>query len=217
MRHGRLACVLAASAALAAPAGAHGAALQPLKSCYVSVDEEVRERMAVAGSGFTPNTVVEVMIDGEVVEGAVTDADGALGPLSVKAPFRRRGVREFTLTAAERGNPANSVSLLTSVAALSLRLRPTPRRARQRITWLGRGFTGAGDVYAHYVRAGKHRRTVRLGDTTGDCGRLNVERRQFPFEPHVGSWVIRVDQQKRWSRRPKGVFYSLEVDVARAR
>ncbi len=52
-------------------------------------------------------------------------------------------------------------------------------------------------VYAHYVFAGKSRKTVRLGVPTGDCGLISSKRKQFPFKksPHVGVWTIQFDQE----------------------
>ena len=216
MRPRRLIAAAFVAAALGAPAAAHGAALAPLKPCYVSVSERERERIPVAGSGFTPETVVEILIDNRSVGGAVTDADGTFGPLAIKAPYQPRGTSEFTLTAAERGNETNTISVGSRVTDLKLRLKPAPYLPRQRVTWIARGFTAVGRVYAHYVREGKHRETVRLGRPSGACGRLRVRRPYFPFRPDVGRWAIRVDQQSAWTRIPRGIHYFRRLTVSRA-
>ena len=216
MQVGRLVAAAALACVPAAPAAAQGAVLQPLKACYVSVDSDVRERMAVAGSGFTPGAVVELSVNGRPAGGGVADDTGSLGPIPVKAPYRPSGVREFTLTAAERDNPANTVELTSKVAALRVRPRPVPHRPRQKIRWVGLGFTGERKVRAHYTRGGVHRRTVTLGRPKGDCGRLDARGRQFPFTPEVGTWRVRFDQQRVYSRTPQGIFYTLKIDVARA-
>ncbi len=75
----------------------------------------------------------------------------------------------------------------------------------------------SGPIYAHYVFAGKARRTVRLGMPTGECGRFSVKRRQFPFKtsPRAGVWTIQFDQVKAYD--PKAaVRFSLTVRVSRA-
>ena len=210
------ACTLAVALAIAAPAIAQGAVLQPLKRCYVSVDEEVRERIAVSGTGFTPGVPVEIRLDGKAVGGAAAADDGSLGPLEIKAPYHEAGVDDFVLEAVERDNPANSVRLVSRVAALDVEPRPVPFRPRQRIRWVGRGFTGPGKVFAHYTFRGAHRRTVALGRARGACGRVRAKRRQFPFKPDVGTWQIRFDQQRRYRREPRGIYFTLKVKVARA-
>jgi hypothetical protein len=60
-----------------------------------------------------------------------------------------------------------------------------------------------GPVYAHYVFAGKSRRTVRMGMPRGDCGTFSVRRRQFPFKksPRVGEWTIWFDQVEHYDPR----------------
>jgi hypothetical protein len=87
---------------------------------------------------------------------------------------------------------------------------------RDRVRFRGRGFTAAAPVYAHYVFAGRSRRTVRLGMPTGACGQFSVRRRQFPFRrtPRVGVWTIQFDQQERYDPRA-AVRFPLTVKVRR--
>ena len=66
-------------------------------------------------------------------------------------------------------DPAAAVEARALVTALATRLVPEPRRARQRVSWRGRGFTADAKVYAHYVRRGKVRRTVSMGRPSGAC------------------------------------------------
>src|SRR4051812_18429048 len=81
----RLAAALVAAAGLAAPAAAAAApVLSPLKPCYVAdVDETTgyydTEDVHVTGSGFTPNALVLIAIDGAQAAGDVpVDANGML-------------------------------------------------------------------------------------------------------------------------------------------
>jgi hypothetical protein len=217
MRIGRHSVVAAATLALAAPAAAPAASLQPIKPCYVSVDDDVRERVTLAGTGYSPNAVLEFLIDGTVIGGVVSDETGAFGPTTVKAPPRTATVRAFRVTVAERGNPANSVTLRSLVAALVLRVKPANAPAGATVKWVGRGFTSGDGIYAHYVLDGTHRRTRRLGPATGPCGFFKTRAKQFPFRPRVGSWRVRVDNQRRYTKEPAGVFYTLKFDVFRAR
>jgi hypothetical protein len=98
-----------------------------------------------------------------------------------------------------------------------LALRVTPRRATPstRVRFKGLGFTDRRPVYAHYVRRGEVRRTVRLAKRTGTCGGFSVRRRQFPFRPAVGRWTLQVDQQRAYAPRPGTPVLRLRVTVLR--
>jgi hypothetical protein len=85
---------------------------------------------------------------------------------------------------------------------------PAKASTRERVRFRGRGFTMRAPglipdttvpapVYAHYVFAGKSRKTVRIGTPTDDCGLISSKRRQFPFKksPQVGVWTIQFDQE----------------------
>ena len=72
---------------------------------------------------------------------------------------------------------------------------------------------GDHERYAHYVRKGRHRKTVLLGAAQGPCGRIDVRRRQFPFKPAVGRWTLQVDNQAEYSTAPLSVFVRLAIIV----
>ena len=80
---------------------------------------------------------------------------------------------------------------------------------------IGRGFIGT-DAYAHYVRKGKARKTVRLGAPQGPCGRIDVKRRQIPVKrPALGRWTLQVDNQKTYSAMPDSVVATLSITVSK--
>ena len=214
----------ALAAAVLTPASAHAAALNPLKPCYISVtqrapgapDQITRERIDLAGSGFTPNALVDVSFDGTLETTLQADAAGNLllaNPL--QSPYRARGEGPFTLTAAEQGNPANTVALTSRTTALALRLRPREARPQRRIRFSGRGFTEQKAVWAHYLYKGKVRKTVRLVRRIGNpCGQFSVRRKQIPIKrPRTGNWTLQVDQQRRYSRAPNSVFVRVKIEV----
>jgi hypothetical protein len=163
---------LAAAAALPAPSGA--ATLQPLNACYRSLDSTTRESVQVQGGGFTPGASVDVSMDGIVVTtGVIADQNGNVTG-AVTAPYQARGQRPFTLTLTEGGRPENTASAQSRIAALDLRLKPKRARPSQRVRFLGQGFVDGPQIYGHYLRAGKLRKTVLLGTPAGPCGRLDV-------------------------------------------
>ncbi len=201
--------------AAAAPQAAQAAEMAPLGPCYRSVDFDTRENMTVLGTGFTPGEQVNATIDGVVVDTATVLPNGNVEG-QVKAPYQERGERRFKLTLTEVDQPSNTASAESRVTALTFRLKPRETAPSKRVHFIGRGFTDGASVYAHYVRKGKLRKTVLLGAAQGPCGRIDVRRRQIPIDrPSTGRWTLHVDNPKRYSPQPVGVFMRLFITVTR--
>jgi hypothetical protein len=215
-RAARLAAALVV-ALLALPAAARAATLDPLKACYVSVTEQTREGIDIGGTGFTPGSTVDLSVDGAVQRTVLADAAGNLPAQVLQAPHQAAGQRPFSVVAAERGNAADTVTLASNVTALNLGVQPRRARPSKPVTFRGRGFTGGGRVYAHYLFKGKVRRTVTLAAATkGPCGTFAARRRQIPVKhPKTGTWTLQVDQQRRYSRAPDSVFVRVSIVVQR--
>lgn len=208
-----------AALGLALPAAASGAALAPLKPCYVSVPNASRqvEPVAVGGSGFTPNSRVDVSVDGvPAVSGVPVDAAGNLpAGVQVPSPYIARGDKRFAIAVAEQGNAANVVSGTSRVTALAASFSPRAGRPGRKVTFRGRGFTLAGKVYLHYRYKGKTRKRISV-TPKGPCGRVEVRRRLFPFSPvSTGRWIVQFDQQKKYSRTPGSAFVQQSISVTR--
>src|SRR3954452_12279863 len=190
--------VLAAAPAVAAPA------LAPLKPCYVAAQEDQREFVKVDATGFTPLATVDIFVDDILQPAPAPDEPRAAftGELHgmVRAPFLESGQRLFSLRLTERDMPVNTVTGVATVTRLAVEQVPERASTADRVRFKGRGFTERAPVYAHYVFAGKSRKTVRLGLPTGDCGLFSVKRKQFPFKksPRVGVWTIQFDQLERY-------------------
>ena len=148
--------------ALAAPAAAQAApTLQPLAPCYVSAGEAEAQRQAVSlvAGGFTPNALIDVAVDGQPVSGpAGSQVAGPDGTLAGQRPGALPRARAAPLHrhAHGAGHPANSVTASRG----SPRWRSPSAAAAaptRRVRFRGRGFTGRGPVYAHYVFRGRLR------------------------------------------------------------
>jgi hypothetical protein len=207
---------VAALAGAAAPGAAQAAELAPLAGCYRSVDEFARENVGIQASGFTPGSNVDVYIDGVAVQtGVQALPDGTLSG-SVDAPYQGFGERVFTLTVTERERPDNTASATSRVTALDMRLRPRRTAPHRQVRFLGRGFIDGAEVFGHYVRRGKLRKTVSFGAPEGACGRVDVRRRQIPLRnPRVGRWILQVDNQREYSDEPAGVSVDVPITVRR--
>jgi hypothetical protein len=191
--------------------------LAPLKPCYVSAVTRgvASEPVQVAGSGFTPNSRVTLTIDGATAATDVAvDGGGNLAGATVPAPLQERGQRAFTLTATEQDDASVTASASSLVTAVRVTARPRVARPTQRIRLAGRGFTQSGPVWGHYYQGRRLRRTVRLAaHPAGPCGTFAVRRRQFPFFPSRGLWLLQVDQQRRWEPSPPTGWFTLRISV----
>jgi hypothetical protein len=207
-----------ATAALAAPAAA--ATLKPLKPCYASDGQAIgeRETVRIHATGFTPEKLVDLQIDGQTIDTGNSDAFGAVDG-AIPAPFQGRaagGERAFAVTVVEQDNPLNFATLGSRVTNLDVTLRPNKARPSRKVRFRGRGFTkAAAPVFAHYVLGGELQKTVRLvGRPTAPCGVFSVKRRQIPVKnARVGDWTLQVDQQRRWAPRPASNMQALTIKV----
>lgn len=207
--------VLLASGAAAEPV------LTPIKPCYVSVQVQpgtfVSEPMLVGGSGFAPDTAVDILVDGfTAVPAARAGADGVLVPRQAYPPVVRSGVQPFMVTVLPVLAPeyAMPLSLSSRIAALTVAVKPKRARPSQTVRFSGRGFTGSGALYGHYLFHGALKRTVRLAPAPRTrCGAFAVRRPQFPFQPRKGVWTLQVDQHRRLS--DEGPLVRLAIDVRR--
>ncbi len=226
MKHPTVAVTGALLAALALPTAASAATLdQPLAPCYATTldggGNPISEPLAIVASGFTPNSQVDIAIDGEIVgESTLTDSTGAIGVLSavsVPAPYIPSGQREFTLTITEQGNPANAVSATAMTTSLGVSVKPQQARPSTKVRWKGRGFTASNaPIYAHYYYKGKSRKTVRMAAQPGVCGTFSHKSPQIPVaSPGLGKWIVQFDQKKKFDPSPDGTYVRLQIRIFR--
>jgi hypothetical protein len=216
---------LLAAAALPAAADAATWTHAPGR-CYVSAgsDPIQREVIEVGAEGFTPGAPIDVLVDGAPAD---ADGDGVADTVnadpagrvegSLRAPYQAGGERQVTIALSQRDAPANRVTAVSRVTALSVTLTPAEAAPSRRVRFRGRGFVAKRSVWAHYVFRGKSRRTVRLARRPGgDCGTFSVRRRQIPVtRPSTGRWTLQVDQQRAYSPLPQSVFVRVFIDVQR--
>jgi hypothetical protein len=219
----RLIALTAALVLVPAASAAAAPMLDPLKPCYQSIGEAEtqRETVVLRAHGFTPLAMVDVLINGQpALTGGTVDAFGDV-QASVKVPYQEDGEAPFDVALVERGNPANSVSATALVSDLTVALRPKQARSSRRVRFRGRGFTGAGAVYGHYLYVRpdgtrRHRRTVRFGRPEQACGVFSVRRRQIPVRrPRTGLWILQVDQQRDYDPQPDSARVEVEIRVTR--
>lgn len=216
---------LALTALAAAPAHA-GPILNPVKPCYVAATEDQREPVAIDGWNFTPFATVSVYVDDIEVQldpPPQADFDGTLHG-TVAAPYIDGDQRRFTVRVVEQANQDNNAAVSALVTRLMVEQTPERASTKQKVRFRGRGFTNlTKPVYAHYVYAGRSRKTIKIGLPAGDCGLFSIKRKQFPFKssPRVGLWTIQFDQTAKYDpkaspRVPLTIRVSKQVKRPRA-
>lgn len=211
-----IATATALFAALTASASA-AVLTQPLSPCYVVATEGQRQSIEVKAAGFTPFSTVDIYVDEVLQDQPPTLFDGSIEG-RVLAPWQESGQRPFTLRVSEPSKPTNTVEAKAMVTRLSVEQQPARASTADRVRFRGRGFTQPGaPVYAHYVFAGKSRKTIKLGLPQGPCGTFSVKRKQFPFKnsPRVGVWTIWFDQNPQYDPKA-GTRVPMTIKVRRA-
>jgi hypothetical protein len=204
---------------LLVPAAAHGAEVTTDRTCYLQTD---KTNVTVTGTGYTPSRPYGVTLDGDALAGGAgtMDANGAMrGAFAPPALDDEELERAFTVGVTSDVLAATSVFTVTRLKANFTPSTGDPKKLKVRFSVAGFGLaTHNPDVYVHYVTpAGKLKETIRLGQATGQCGRIEktAKRRLFPFTvSKLGKWQLQFDTSKSFKKGVKGgsfLFYSVGV------
>jgi hypothetical protein len=215
--------VLPVSVALLAalPAAAHAAvpALQTDRTCYLQTD---KTNVTVSGRGFNAKTPYVVALDGTALNDGsqLMDDLGTMQGTFPPPPLADDELqRTFGVGVASGGLSASARFTVTRLQANFTPSQGDPTRLRVRFSVAGFGLVDHNpDVYVHYVTPkGTLKQTIRLGQATGQCGRIvrTAKRRLFPFEkPALGKWNLQFDTTRSYApgtRTSKFLFYSVGV------
>lgn len=189
---------LLTSTALVTPAAAQGATLTatPTKPCYGTND-----RVALAGTGFTPNGQVTLMQGQRTLTPAATaDAAGNLGGRAIVQPISaNEEVSPYTAT--DRTDPA-IVAATAPIRFSRTAVTGTKAGDRGLIQIVrARGFTtGSRTLYAHIRRGGRTLKSLRIGRLKNACRTLRVRRRFFDQSANPGRYPIFFDTHRRYKK-----------------
>jgi hypothetical protein len=186
--------------AVAAQTGA-GTNVSTDRGCYV-----VGQTVQLSGSGFEPSRTYVVSIDGVYLGQRTTDSSGNFSvPLHPGGLPAGAAQHLDNLQVTDGTTSAQTSFMLTrSAGALVTNTAGPPRSLTGRfLVW---GFSlggGPRTVYVHYLSpSGKARKTVALGNTSGQCGYLRTARRRvFPLSVSPGTWTLQFDTSRSYSRK----------------
>jgi hypothetical protein len=186
---------IGACLALVAPAVAEAATLDAGKQCYYNSN-----LARLSGSGFAPNSQITFEVNGRRIGQSVT-SDSAGEVLVRYEPRHTNTERKVVIRATDsEGTSARTTIFVTR----KRRVTADPRTAPNVETWeavLSLFGFGQGSAFIHYRNPnGVHKKTVRLGQLRGPCGRLKTEKRRImPFEnPQFGRWELQFDTHRRY-------------------
>jgi hypothetical protein len=181
--------------ALAAPAAADAATLDANRSCYGNSN-----LAELSGSGFAPASPITFTVNGrELRQTATSDAAGDV--LVRYDPARTRIERRLVIRATDSsGESARTTIFVSPKRRVTADPDSSPNVRTWRAIFTLFGF-GDGGAFIHYLNPnGVHKKTVRLGELRGPCGRLKTdERRVMPFDnPQFGIWRLQFDTRRRY-------------------
>lgn len=215
----RLVVIASATAVLASAPGASAATIQVTNGpCYQETQEVV-----LKGDGFAPNATVSISREGKTIGTAAAKADGTFVGKFATTELPAGTPREqlFDLAATDGSVTAITRFRVTKVFADFAPGKGNPATLRVRFSINGFGLLKKhAPVYLHYVHpSGKLARTIKLGNVTGTCGKIDKTRlhRLFPFSAEKGTWVLQFDTNSKyvkakqsspfvWVRKPVQVF-----------
>lgn len=169
----------------------------------------------VAGSGFTPGATVRVGYGSDLGAFLTAGPDGSLaGAILPPTSFISSRANEavFPLSAEDQSNTAITASGTARIARITVDVPQNTRNTRKKVKYQVVGFPNGRVVYAHYVFGGKRRKSVKIGRTKGDCGRITKRLRFLPVNrPRNGTWRIYFSNRKRYSKA--SALYLVKVTV----
>jgi hypothetical protein len=198
MRTLRAALVLAILAGcLAAPAAASAGTLGilPAKSCY-----REGERPLIGGGGYTPNSNVQLNLNGRSLNLLGTDATGNFGGVLTIGALS--GERINTYTAVDTSNTANQATKQIRVTSLGVSVHPQSGAPGRVVRLKARGFTTGKTLYMH-IRRGSLHLNRRIGTLKGACHKLSVRRKVFSSHTNTGVYRVYFDGRRRFSKKTK--------------
>jgi len=107
----------------------------------------------------------------------------------------------FALVALETTNPVNTATSTFRQVRFGFDVVPASGRPDRPVRYTARGFVPGRAVYAHFRHGGVTRRSVRLGVARSPCGIVSRRMALLPTKSRFGTWLVYMDQSRRFSRR----------------
>jgi hypothetical protein len=197
-------CAVSATGALAAQASA--ATLSANKACYVNAGPTGGAQMMITGSGFVPNSTVQLS-GGTTFANTVADAAGNVAfqtpapQLSTLAPGSKK-----TLLTATGDNPdgtQTTAQLQVRSANLAVATKPGSVRnvRKDKVTFSFSGFAPNKHIYGYYLRGKKIVAKDKFGKATGPCGVLKQKALLYPGgRPKKNQYKVTFESSSRYSK-----------------
>jgi hypothetical protein len=186
----------ALAAVFGAPASASAADVTVDLPCYAE-----GRGMTVSGTGYTPNSVATLTLDG-TTSAADTDATGAFSTqlIAPTTSLKHPGAQQFALSTRDVDTGAEATTNI-NVAKLGVDAFPLTAKPHARITWYLAGFPSQKAIYGHWRFGGKTRANHRMGQPQGPCGVLKARARQIEAgKIRFGTWTVQFDHNRAYDK-----------------
>jgi hypothetical protein len=209
----------AVSAATFAPAASAVPAISVGAPCFRYLPGVGVQQIQVTGSGFTPNSSVNLAWSSGDSAGFTPLDPGGSFLMNAFMPNDFIGsdtgqVKTYTLTATEGQTGLTASTQATFVrAGADVRPRRVRRNLRRKVRWSVYGPRTGSTVYAHWVFKGRRRATRRLGRAAGPCGITHKRAPFLPARPRNGTWRVYFTLGRRYSR--SRAFFRMDLNVFR--
>jgi hypothetical protein len=216
MRHGTLAAMAGGAVlAVALPPAAQAATVGANTPCVRAVpDRPTEPTWQAVTAGFTPNQIVTVRADDQVVATGQADAAGSF-VAAIPAPALQSDTtyeQTFTLSATDAAGVAATPAELEVVrygVAMPRRARP-----RDRVRYRAFGFERGERIYLHIRRNDRTLDRFSLGRAEGECGKATKRMRYMPLERYrTGTYEYWFTHSPRFSR--EALSFVLNITVFR--
>lgn len=211
MKRALMAATAATMSVGGALAGVADAAEIAVPACSPFLEGE--RTVAVQGTGFAPNSEVELTVGEQRLGTARANEDGAFRADALAPAFssERRNLQTFDLLAEDaEGTSATADLRMTRInATLPAKARPTSR-----VPYRVYGFTPGRTVYVHIRRGSKTLSSLRIGVAASPCGTASRRLRYLPVKGSpTGSYVYWFQASKRFD--PEVASVRLPVEIVR--
>jgi hypothetical protein len=172
---------------------AMGAVVNSDRECY-----REGESAAFLGTGFQPNQLVAVSIDGRQIATDQADMLGRISGQIPSLPAIPRSQQNRALSMTQTTNPAITATKTFAETKLYVVTKPGSFRPGKRLRMRAGGFYGAGPTLYGHVR-GPKKRNLRIGRVRGDCGKVSATKKVIlKRRDPAGFYIVQFDTVRKY-------------------
>jgi hypothetical protein len=180
--------------AVIAPSAMGAVVVTSDRACY-----REGESAGFLGTGFQPNQLVAVSIDGRQIATDQADNLGRIGGRISPLSAIPRSQQNRALSMTQTTNPALTATRTFAETKLYVVTKPSSFRPGRRLRIRAGGFYGAGKTLYGHVR-GPRKRNLRIGRVKGACGKVSAtKKRILKKNDSPGFYIVQFDTARKFA------------------